>query len=52
MEEELARDEKEEKKLKVIRKEFEAKREKKGQGSGKVKNNFFYKKQGDNYNSE
>ena len=48
VEEELARDEKEEKKLKGIRKEFEAKREKKGQGSGKVKN-FPYKKQVDNY---
>ena len=43
MEEELARDEKEEKKLKVIRKEFEAKREKKGQGSGNGRNNSPYK---------
>ena len=48
VEEELARDEKEEKKLKGIRKEFEAKKEKKGQGSGKGKN-FPYKKQVDNY---
>ena len=49
MEEELARDEKEERNLKVIRKEFEAKREKKGQGSDKGKSNFLYKKQVENY---
>ena len=49
VEEELARDEKEEKKLKSIRKEFEAKKEKKGQGSGKGKGNFLYKKQVENY---
>ena len=47
MEEELARDEKEEKKLKAIRKEFEAKREKKGQGSGNGRNNFPYKNDSD-----
>ena len=49
VEEELARDEKEEKKLKSIRKEFEAKKEKKNQGSGRGKGNFGYKKQGEIY---
>ena len=47
VEEELARDEKEEKKLKGIRKEFEAKKEKKFQGKGNK--GFSYKKQGDSY---
>ena len=43
MEEELARDEKEEKKLKAIRKKFGAKRGKKGQGSASGRNKSPYK---------
>ena len=43
MEEELARDEKEEKKLKAIRKKYGTKRGKKGQGSASSRNNSSYK---------
>ena len=43
MEEELARDEKEEKKLKAIRKKYGTKRGKKGQGSASGRNNSSYK---------
>ena len=51
-EEELARDEKEEKKLKAIRKEFEARKDKRNQGGGKYKNTSYtnYRGKGtDNY---
>ena len=43
MEEELARDEKEEKKLKAIRKKYGTKRGKKGQGSASGRDNSSYK---------
>ena len=48
-EEELARDEKEEKKLRVIRKDFEAKKDKRSQGGGKYRSNHYKGKGTDNY---
>ena len=48
-EEELARDDKEEKKLKVIRKEFEAKKDKRNHGGGKYKSTTYRGKGTDNY---